>query len=67
MNPGFYKLNEAGDDFFYGPYRITSPTYTLMAEHHNMYIYPHDGWYWFDSEDQARAFFGLEVPDDQVP
>jgi hypothetical protein len=29
----------------------------LIASEHATYEYPVDGWYWFDSEEDAREFF----------
>jgi hypothetical protein len=52
----FYKLYE--DELLHGKI-ITGPTYTLIDSEHENYTYPVEGWYWFDSEEEARAFFGL--------
>jgi hypothetical protein len=54
---GFYK-NESGLLLF-GPNGVTSCDYDLQRETRDQYTYPVDGWYWFDSEEQAREFFGL--------
>lgn len=56
MNPGFYKLD---GDLLYGPNFVYGPTFTLLKEEHTTHTYPVEGWYWFDSEADARAFFGL--------
>jgi len=53
---GFYKLDGA---LLYGPNFVLNADYELRRETHEQHSYPVDGWYWFDSEDQARAFFGL--------
>ena len=55
--PGFYKLD--GEDLLYGPNFVLSGSYNLYADQKDSYIYPIGGWYWFDSETAARAFFGL--------
>lgn len=62
---GFYK-NEDGTVYYapnyvYGPYL----EYVLLAEEKDEYIeldvLPIDGWYWFDSAEEAYAFFGLPL------
>jgi len=53
---GFYRLKD--DVLQYGT-KIHAPNYTLLAEEHESYTYPVNGWYWFDSADDAEAFFGL--------
>lgn len=42
-----------------GPNFVYAPTFTLLAEFKDTYLFPQDGWTWFDTEDQAREFFGL--------
>ena len=55
---GFYK-NDNGDLLYgtkiYGPYE----QYLLDKENKNNYAYPIDGWYWFDSEKEAKTYFDL--------
>ena len=50
----FYKKIEG--DLLKGE-NISSPVVTLKAEDKDNYIYPQDGWYWFDTFDEALAFF----------
>ena len=54
---GFYKLD--GNDLLHGPNFVLSGSYNLYADQKDSYIYPIGGWYWFDTETAARAFFGL--------
>lgn len=54
---GFYK-NDNGELLF-GTSRILNANYKLYREFHDQYTYPTDGWYWFDNEAEARAFFNL--------
>jgi hypothetical protein len=54
----FCKIDAIGD-FFVAPTAVYAPGFTLLAESHASYQYPVDGWYWFDSEGQAREVFGL--------
>jgi len=56
MNPGFYKLD---GDLLYGPNFVLHAEYSLYKETHDQYTYPIDGWYWFDSEEEAQTFFDL--------
>lgn len=60
MNPGFYK-QYSETELFYGPTKITTPSFTLAAEEKDTYTYPVDGWYWFDTEAEAYSFFGLPL------
>jgi hypothetical protein len=56
---GFYNqqfMLRAGS-FVYGP------GYTLLIEDKDTYTYPVQGWYWFDSAEQAAAAFGVLVED----
>lgn len=53
---GFYKLD---GELLYGPNFVLNANYELRKETHTKYTYPVDGWYWFDTEEQAREFFGL--------
>lgn len=55
---GFYRLDpEAG--LLHGPNFVMAPTFTLRRETHEQETYPVGGWYWFESDAEARTFFGL--------
>jgi hypothetical protein len=62
---GFYKLD--GADLLYGQNYIINAEYTLLREHKDEYSYPQDGWMWFDSEDQAREYFGIQEDQKESP
>lgn len=55
--PGFYKLD--GDVLLFGPNFVLNADWQLWADEKDFYlaegILPYEGWYWFDSEDEARA------------
>ena len=53
----FYKLIDEVN-YTYGP-EVISAEYQLLAEDKDTYAYPVDGWYWFNSEEEAREFFNL--------
>jgi hypothetical protein len=53
---GFYKTD---GELLFGPNYVLNAAYELRRELHETYSYPVDGWWWFDSEAQARAFFDL--------
>lgn len=55
---GFYKLD---GDLLYGPNFVLNANYELRKETKDQHEYPIDGWYWFDSEEIARAFFKLPL------
>ena len=56
---GFFKKEEnsilVGENFVY------SPVVTLKVEDKDNYVYPQDGWYWFDSFDEALMFFANQT------
>ncbi|MPL66053.1 hypothetical protein SDC9_11721 [bioreactor metagenome] len=54
---GFYK-NDDGTLLF-GPNFVESRDFKLERAKHGEYTYPVDGWYWFESEAEAREHFGL--------
>lgn len=41
---------------------IISEDYKLIAEKKDDYKLPIDGWFWFENDDAAYAFFGIEKP-----
>jgi len=53
---GFYKMD---GDLLFGPNFVLNAEYELRRETHEDHTYPVDGWYWFDTEAEARAFFDL--------
>jgi hypothetical protein len=53
---GFYKLT---DRLHYAANSVYAPNYTLLASDHETYLYPLHGWYWFDSYEEAEAFFNI--------
>ena len=59
---GFYKLDEI---LLFGPNFVLNKDYELYKDHYADYEYPIDGWYWFDSEEEAREFFQLPKPPEE--
>lgn len=53
---GFYKLD---GDLLHGPNFVLNANYELRRETHDQHSYPIDGWFWFDSEQEARLFLDL--------
>ena len=56
---GFYKLENA--ELFYAQNEVMGPEYNLMISEKDSYEYPVFGWSFFESENDARAFFELEL------
>jgi hypothetical protein len=52
---GFYR--KTGDRLSFAPNAVRAPDYDLFRVDKDQYDYPVAGWYWFDSEVEARAFF----------
>jgi hypothetical protein len=60
---GFYKLD---GDLLFGPNFVLNANYELRRETKDQHNYPIDGWSWFDSEEEARTFFGLPKAEQSV-
>jgi hypothetical protein len=59
---GFYKLDS--DFLLYAPNYVLNANYELENNTHNQHIYPIDGWYWFDSVEDA--YVKLDIPFEPV-
>ena len=59
---GFYH-REGSTDLSFGPNWVTGPGVELHRETRDEQTYPVDGWYWFDSREEAYTFFGLSLPE----
>lgn len=57
----FYKLD---GELLEAPTAIESMDFALYAEFYEQYSYPVFGWYWFNTREEALAFFDL--PAEQV-
>ena len=49
----FYKKHE--EELIVAPNFVYNSEYELRSEQHTDYTYPVDGWYWFDTLDDAMA------------
>lgn len=56
MEKGFYKLDNGS--LLFGK-MVTSQQYLLIVEEKDIYELPIDGWYFFESEVEAKEFFGI--------
>lgn len=43
------------------PNYVAFATFELHKELHDTYTYPVEGWYWFTSDEEAAAFFGIDL------
>lgn len=55
---GFYKL-EDGNWLSWAKNLVSGPSFQLSRVDHEKYTYPIEGWYWFDSEENAKKFFNI--------
>jgi hypothetical protein len=55
MTQGFYK--KQNNEIQYAPNYIEGNGYVLISSEKDIYEYPVDGWYWFNSEILANDFF----------
>ena len=51
----FYKLEQ--DQLLCGQNFVYTPTIALKADEKNKYVYPIEGWYWFDTFKDALIYF----------
>jgi hypothetical protein len=58
---GFYKLDGV---VLFGPNFVLNKDYELRRDTKDQHEYPVDGWYWFDSTEQAYGFFNVELPEE---
>lgn len=64
---GFYSLDDTIVDedgnqlkiLNHAPNFVVSSLYELRRENKDDYQYPVYGWFWFDSEEEAKAFFDI--------
>jgi hypothetical protein len=64
MSSGFYK-NE-NNNMLYAPETVSGPYYFLNKDEFQNYTYPIDGWYYFNTENEAKDFFGLSNLEEQI-
>lgn len=55
---GFYFKNE--DTLLYAMTAVHSPGFILLIENKDDYNYPVEGWYYFNSRQEALTFFNIE-------
>lgn len=53
----FCKLD--GGTILEAPNFVHTPTTSLLVEDKDTYIYPVEGWYWFDTIEEAKLFFDV--------
>lgn len=60
MNPGFYKINEDEGGLHYAPNFVYNAAFGKLTKekHGKKDMEMVDGWKWFDSEEEACAYFG---------
>jgi len=64
---GFYKyIPEYG--LLYAPHAVYGDNYNLDREWKETYVFPIDGWYWFDTKEQAEISFitPASIPDSAI-
>lgn len=64
---GFYKyIPEYG--LLYAPHVVHGDVYNLDREWKETYVFPIDGWYWFDTKEQAEISFvtPVSIPDSAI-
>jgi hypothetical protein len=62
--PGFYKCDEESRLFCAPNYIIFPDGIELSIDQKDTYTYPVNDWYYFNSEEEARIFFNLPLPEE---
>jgi len=57
---GFYRIDDTSRNLLFGPNFVYGPGFTLLRADQATYTYPVEGWYWFESEAEARV--ALDLP-----
>ena len=60
---GFYKYDN--DSLLYGKNFVLNSNYELRKESYDQHEYPIDGWYWFNSADEAKEHFNVPEEEQQ--
>jgi hypothetical protein len=58
ITAGFYKLDNG--TLLYAPNYVLNKDYELHIEYKNNYTYPFFDWYFFEREDDALIYFGID-------
>ena len=62
---GFYRV-ENETMIVCGRLYVLNKDYALYRDEKDTYQYPIDGWRWFNSENEAYEFFGIQKPEIMV-
>lgn len=54
---GFYAFFD--DQLLHGPNLVEGPGFALYRDTRNLHTYPVNGWWWFDSREEAMNHFGI--------
>lgn len=60
---GFYKYES--EQLFWGRW-VKCLEYELYSENYTEYNLPIDGWYWFNSKEEACEFFNIKIENDTI-
>lgn len=65
MEKGFYKLE--GEILYYAENSVYNKDYELHVNDYQNYTLPVDGWYYFESFEDAANFLGYVAPEEENP
>ena len=60
MQAGFYKYDGS---LMHATTFVKSPSFELHVDTKDTHTYPTDGWYWFDTLEEACTFCSLNIAD----
>ena len=55
----FYKLDN--EEILEAPNGVYTPTNIITKDNYKDFNYPVEGWYWFDTIEEAYSFYGIEL------
>jgi len=60
---GFYKNEDDSGLILHGHNFVLAGSFSLYRDQKDTYTYPVGGWYWFDSTEDAYAFWNIPMPE----
>ena len=65
LGPGFYK-NDNNNILFNDNYIHFPMGDSLIADEHENYTYPIEGWSWYDNQPDAETALGIQILDNNL-
>lgn len=63
MSKGFYKIID--ENLYYAENSVYNKDYELHVSSYQDHTYPIDGWYYFETIEEAASFLGYTLPEEE--